>query len=94
MVPSFEALRAWARRNGIEHSGNEELVKDPRVIGLYRARIDALTGHLAQYEKIKRFALVPREFTQEKGEITPTMKIKRRILEEHFAEVIDALYAE
>ncbi|MBP7584215.1 MAG: long-chain fatty acid--CoA ligase [Spirochaetes bacterium] len=94
VVPSFEALRAWARRNGIEHSGNEELVKDPRVIGLYRARIDALTGHLAQYEKIKRFALVPREFTQEKGEITPTMKIKRRILEEHFAEVIDALYAE
>lgn len=92
VVPAFEALREWARRNGLERTGNEDLVKDPRVIGFYRARIDVISANLAQYEKIKKFTLVPGEFTQEKGEITPTMKIKRKVLEDHYGDVIDAMY--
>jgi long-chain acyl-CoA synthetase len=92
VVPAFDALRDWARRNGIEKTGNEDLVKDPRVIDFYRARIDALTAYLAQYEKIRRFTLVPNEFTQERGEITPTMKIKRKALEEHYTDLIEGMY--
>ncbi len=70
----------------------EELVKNPAVIDLYAKRIDAQSIELANYERIKKFTLLPKEFTQEGGEITPTMKIKRKIVAEKYREVTDAMY--
>ena len=93
VVPNFEALEAWARANGVAAGSREELVKRPEVVGHYQALVNQLTPELAQFEKIKKLALLTREFSQEAGEITPTLKVKRRVVEERYKPLIDAMYA-
>ena len=73
--------------------GREELVRRPEVLAHYQALVNEMTADLAQFEKIKKIALVAREFTQESGELTPTLKVKRRIVEERYKSMIDAMYA-
>jgi long-chain acyl-CoA synthetase len=94
IVPAFEPLEKWAKKNNIQFSSREELVKHPEVIKFYRERIDYLTRDLGQVEKIKKFTLLPHEFTQENGEITPTQKIRRKVINEHYKDIIEAMYAE
>jgi long-chain acyl-CoA synthetase len=94
IVPSFPALEAYAREKGITFSSREELVQKREIIDLYRKRIDEQSEELAGYEKIKAFALIPNEFTQEGGELTPTMKIKRKVVLEKYRDIIDAMYAD
>jgi long-chain acyl-CoA synthetase len=62
------------------------------VVELYDRTIRELTAHLAQFERIKKIALLPREFTLEAGELTPTLKVKRRVVEQKYKEMIDRLY--
>ncbi|BDG05639.1 AMP-dependent synthetase/ligase [Anaeromyxobacter oryzae] len=93
VVPSFPALEQHAREHGIAFASREELVTRPEIVALYEGRIRALCKDLAGYEQIKRFTLVPGEFTQEGGELTPTLKIKRRFVEQKYRAVIDAMYA-
>jgi long-chain acyl-CoA synthetase len=94
VVPDFGALEAWARGQGIAWQTHDELVALPRV----RAKIEEeALGQLdtfARYERPKRVLPLPRELSIEAGEITPSMKVKRRVVEEHFRAQIDALYAE
>ena len=71
-----------------------ELVKREDVVGLYEEIVDGLNRELAQYERIKRFALLPKEFSIESGELTPTLKVKRKVVEERWRETIKELYAE
>jgi long-chain acyl-CoA synthetase len=92
VVPNFEALEAWARQRGIRAASREELVRRPEVVAYYQGLVDELTPGLAQFEKIKKVALLPRELTQEAGELTPTLKVKRRTVEERYKPQIDALY--
>ena len=92
VVPSFEALETWAREKGVPFASREELAQRPEVQALYERLIEEMTPHLAQFEKIKKIALLPREFTLEAGELTPTLKVKRRVVEEKFKDVIDRLY--
>ncbi len=92
VVPSFLNLEPWAKENGITFSSREELVRDQRVVDLFRERIDARSGDLARFEQIKRFTLLPKELTVEGGEITPTMKVRRRAVEARHAELIEAMY--
>jgi long-chain acyl-CoA synthetase len=94
IVPAFEPLEKWAKKNNIQFSSREELVKHPEVIKFYRERIDYLTRDLGQVEQIKKFTLLPHEFTQENGEITPTQKIRRKVINEHYKDIIEAMYAE
>jgi len=94
IVPSFLNLEPWATERGVEFESREELVRDERVLRFYRERIDARSGDLARFEQIKKFALLPREFTVDGGEITPTMKVKRRGVEAKYAEAIEAMYRE
>ncbi|MGE5417552.1 MAG: AMP-dependent synthetase/ligase, partial [Acidobacteriota bacterium] len=94
VVPAFEPLEAWAKKNGIQYSSNEQLVKHPDVLKFYRERIDYQTKDLGQVEKIKKFTLMPEEFSQETGELTPTQKLKRKIINEKYKEQIAALYTE
>jgi long-chain acyl-CoA synthetase len=67
-------------------------VRDERVVALYDRTVTDLTQHLAQFERIKKIALLPREFTLEAGELTPTLKVKRRVVEQRYKDVIDRLY--
>jgi len=93
VVPAFENLEPWAREHGLETASREALVADPQVTALYEGIVSELTAELAQYEKIKKIALLTKEFTIEDGELTPTLKVKRRVVEERHRPVIDRLYA-
>ncbi|HXY39181.1 MAG TPA: AMP-binding protein, partial [Vicinamibacteria bacterium] len=93
VVPNFEVLEPWARDRGLRAGSREELVQRPEVVAHYTQLVNELLPDLAQYEKIKKIALLPREFSQEKGEITPTLKVKRRVVEERYKATIDGLYA-
>jgi long-chain acyl-CoA synthetase len=92
VVPAFEALEAWAKQRGMTVGGREELVRRPEVLAHYQGLVNEMTGDLAQFEKIKKVALLAREFTQESGELTPTLKVKRRVVEERYKPIIDAMY--
>jgi long-chain acyl-CoA synthetase len=92
VVPNFESLEGWAKQKGLAFSSREELVKRPEVVEHYKRLVDEVTVDLAQFEKIKKIALLTKEFTQESGEITPTLKVKRRVVEERYKSTIDAMY--
>ena len=92
--PNFAALEDWAGRQGIEASSHAELVADSRVIALYSGLVSEANVGLANFETLKRFRVVAEEWTQETGELTPSMKLKRRVITERYAEAIAALYAD
>lgn len=92
IVPSFGALEPYAREKNIRFSSREELVKKPEIVEFYRKRIRELSVELANYEKIVNFKLMPREFTQENGELTPTLKLKRKVIAENYKNMIDGMY--
>ena len=92
VVPNFEMLEKWAKEKGVAYSGREDLVGKPEVTLHYKALIDELSAELAQFERIKRVAVLPREFSIETGELTPTLKVKRRVIEEKYKSQIDRLY--
>ena len=92
VVPDYERLGKWASEQGIEASSDEALAGDPRVHDfLEKETLGRLTG-FARYEQPKKIAIVAREFTIEAGEMTPTMKVKRPVVEERYASLVEALY--
>ncbi len=91
--PNFAALEEWARENQIEFSSRAELVANPKVQSLYESVVEEVNQNLARFEKLKRVMLVPDEFTIDNGVLTPTMKLKRRVIEERYKKQIDELYA-
>jgi len=93
VVPDFEALGSWAQAQGIASEGGD-LLADPKVRELYAAELAAVNAELARYEQIRSWDLLPAEFTLESGELTPTMKVKRRVVNQKYKDVIDRLYAE
>ncbi len=92
VVPNFEALEKWAREHGLSFGSREDLISKPAVVEFYDKLIRDLTRDLAQFEKIKRVTLLAREFTLEAGELTPTLKVKRRFVEQKYKDVIDKMY--
>jgi long-chain acyl-CoA synthetase len=92
--PNFAALEEWARENEISFASRAELVADPKVQALYEGIVDGVNGNLARFEKLKRVMLVPDEFTTDNGALTPTMKLRRRVIEERYRKQIDAMYAQ
>ena len=92
IVPDFAALRNRAKEEGRIPGTNEEITSDAAVRKLIGGEIERLTSEMAQYEKPKRFALLASEFTFESGELTYTMKLRRRVIEERYRGVIDELY--
>ena len=94
IVPVYALLEEYAREHGIAFDSREQLCKDERIIKMMYERIDTLQQQLAHYEQVKRFTLLPHHLSMEKGELTNTLKIKRRVLNENYKEQIDAMYAE
>ena len=91
IVPHAEVLESWTLDNGI--AGDlPALCSDQKVIDLYQAAIEAKMGSFSRYESVRKFTLVPDEFSQEAGELTPTLKLKRRVLLAKYADVIDQMY--
>lgn len=94
IVPVWEQLESYCKLKGIEVASRSELCRHPRIVDLIQRQIDALTPNLPRYEKIKKVALLENEFTIEGGELTPTLKVKRRVIDEKYRDVIEKLYAE
>lgn len=92
VVPAFEALEGWARAAGISFAGREELVRDERVLDLLRRTIEERTKDLAPWEKVRKFALLTKEFSVEGGSMTPTQKVRRRAAAELYRDRIEAMY--
>jgi long-chain acyl-CoA synthetase len=94
IVPEFKALERRLKDLGRPPATRDELITRPDVVALYQEIIDALNRELAQYERIKRIALLPREFAVDSGELTPTLKVRRKVVEERWHEQIESLYRE
>jgi long-chain acyl-CoA synthetase len=94
LVPNPVTVAAKAREQSIRFASNQEMVAHPWVRSLIDAEVKRLTTHLAQWETIKRFALLPEDFTFDNGSLTFTMKLKRRVVEQKYRDVIDRLYAD
>ena len=94
IIPVYSLLEEYAREHQIPFQTREQLCADPKINAMMKERIDTLQQQLAHYEQIKRFTLLPQNFTMERGELTNTLKIKRRVLNQNYAREIDAMYAE
>jgi long-chain acyl-CoA synthetase len=92
--PHFPLLEDWARANSVTFHGHEDLVADTKVRDLYRGIVEDLNKRLAHFETIKKILIVPDEFTVSGGEITPTLKLKRRVIEAKYKPQIEQLYQE
>jgi long-chain acyl-CoA synthetase len=94
LVPDFEVLKPWAEKQGIGTGDANGLLRDAKVRALISQEVDAVNGRLASFEKIVAWELLPNEFTLETGELTPTQKVKRRVINQKYGDVIERLYAE
>lgn len=94
IVPDFETLESYAKQNNIEYSDMNELLKHESVINLFSKETRSFSKELASHEKIRDFRLLPSEFTVETGELTPTLKVKRRIIEDKYGHLIEDIFKE
>lgn len=94
IIPVYALLEEYATAHGIAFNSREELCQHPLIIEMMKERIDTLQQQLAHYEQVKRFTLLPNPLSMEKGELTNTLKIRRRVLNENYKEQIDQMYVD
>lgn len=92
VVPDFDALKTYAQEKGIALAHNHELVRHPEINQLIEKDIEGIQRDLANFERVRKFILLAKPFTVEDGELTPTQKVKRKVVEEKFADLIDGMY--
>lgn len=94
IIPEYSLVEEYAVKQGIMYTGMEDLLQNPKVINLFKERIDTLQQQFAHYEQIKKFTLLPHPFSMERGELTNTLKIKRNVLKKNYAAEIEKMYEE
>jgi long-chain acyl-CoA synthetase len=92
IVPSIPNLKEWMRQKNIPFVTNEDAINNPEVLALYKELIDSFNKFFNQVEQVKRFELLPNEWTIESGELTPTLKLKRKVIMEKYKDVFDRIY--
>jgi long-chain acyl-CoA synthetase len=92
IVPNFEFLKEYLTKNNIPFTSWEEVVKNQKINDFYKQKIKELQEHLSDFEKVKKFTLMPAEFEINTGEITPTLKVKRNVVLKKYAHLIDEMY--
>jgi long-chain acyl-CoA synthetase len=92
MTLSADEIVKWAAENGVDGRDPSALAKDPRTEAMMRARVEELNRSLAPFEQIKKFVLLGTDFSQETGELTPTLKVKRKVVIQKYGMLLDALY--
>jgi long-chain acyl-CoA synthetase len=92
VVPNFEMLESYAKHKGFAVETPAQFCKDPRIIDLFERQVAQATQGLAQYESVKKIALLENELTVDGGELTPTLKVKRRVVDEKYKSIIDNMY--
>lgn len=94
IIPEYGALEKYAQANGISFTSREDLCSNGKIHQMITERIETLLQQLAHYEQIKRFTLLPKPFTMESGELTNTLKMRRKVINEHYKNEIEKMYAE
>ncbi len=94
IVPVYPFVKEYADANKISYTDMADLLKNPKIIALFKSRIDTLQQQFAHYEQIKRFTLLPEPFSMERGELTNTLKIKRGVVAKNYKDIIDKMYEE
>jgi long-chain acyl-CoA synthetase len=94
VVPNFEKVALWCRQRSIPAESREQMAAHPEVLALIMEQVEGVNAEFAQYERVKKVALVAQEFTIERGELTPTLKAKRSVIESRYKHLIDELYHE
>lgn len=92
IIPAFEVLKEYAEEKKIQYHNLEELVKNADIKAMLQERIDKLQEGFANFEKVKKFTLLPNAFSMETGELTNTLKIRRAIINIRYAHEIEAMY--
>jgi len=92
IIPNFEKLEEYAKHNNLDYQDVGDLIKIEAVMNFMQSEVERATSGLSSYERVKKIALLNRDFEIEKGEITPTLKVKRNIIEQKYKDLIDALY--
>ena len=92
IVPSFATLREWMKEKGLNYTTNEDVVNHPKVLELFRGIVESFNEYFNHVEQVKKFELLPREWTIETGEMTPKMSLKRKVVMEKFKDAIDRIY--
>jgi long-chain acyl-CoA synthetase len=92
IVPAFPMLRTWMREKGIPFTTNEEAIKHPEVKKFYKDLVESFNKYFNQVEQIKKFELLPREWSIETGEMTPKMSLKRKVIMEKYRDAIESIY--
>ncbi len=93
IIPAFEALKEYARKKHIKYKSVEDLIRNADIKAMLQERIDKLQAKFAGFEQIKKFTLLPQAFTMENGELTNTLKIRRPIITNRYAKIIESMYA-
>jgi len=94
IVPTFESLEEYARRNGITFGDVKELLRNPDIQSLFQHLVNKINGERPSYEQVKFFRLLPEELTLENGELTPSLKVKRRVIQQKYGDIIEEMYQE
>lgn len=94
IVPNFEQLESYAKHKNLDIKTPADFCRHPKIIDLIERQIAELTEHLSNYEKVKKIALLENELTVETGELTPTLKVKRRVVDEKYRDIIEQIYRE
>ncbi len=92
IVPSISNVREWARHNGITEADNEALLRNPKVIDLFKDLVESFNKYFNHVEQVKKFELLPAEWSVDGGELTPTLKLKRRVIMEKYKDAIERIY--
>ena len=92
LSPNTEALEAWAENEGVSYSSTEEILRHPKLTEAYAAVVETTNENLASYEKIKKHSVLPLMLSIEDGTLTPTLKVKRRVVEKQYLDLIESLY--
>jgi len=93
IVPDFDALKEYASQEGISFSKQSELLEDPKIKEIFSKEVKAMSRELSQHEKIRDFRLLDKSFTVENGELTPTLKVKRKVVEKEYKHLIDDIFS-
>jgi long-chain acyl-CoA synthetase len=94
ILPNFEKLVAWCREQSIAAGSRGEMAAHPRIYALLMEQVESVNSEFAQYERVKKILLLSEDFSIERGELTPTLKARRSVIESHYKHLIDELYHE
>jgi long-chain acyl-CoA synthetase len=92
IVPSFLTLKDWAKQHGIEVHTNEQIVNNEKIKALINEEVEKFNRQFGKWEQVKKFKLLSNEWTVEAGELTPTMKVKRKVIYERYAPYVEEMY--